>query len=48
MSERKRNYYRLQLKKIKKKSYLLNFNMVVPGAMKPVWNWIWKICVLDT
>lgn len=24
-------------------TYWLNFNMVVPGAMKPVWNWIWKI-----
>lgn len=33
---------------VKKRSHLLNFNTVVPGAMKPVWNWIWKIWVLDT
>lgn len=29
-------------------THWLNFNMVVPGAIKPVWNWIWKICVLVT
>lgn len=31
-----------------RRTHWLNFNMVVPGAMKPVWNWIWKICVLVT
>lgn len=34
--------------KYNKSTYLLNFNVAVPGAMKPVWNWIWKIWVLDT
>lgn len=41
-------HFMLVLPSHKRLTYWLNFNMVVPGAMKPVWNWIWKICVLVT
>lgn len=41
-------YGTLLLPPHKRLTHWLNFNMVVPGAMKPLWNWIWKICVLVT
>lgn len=32
----------------KRNTYFINFKTVLPGAMKPVWNWIWNIWVFVT